>query len=159
MSESNYWSRFSQSRISRRAALRGAGIGAAGLAGAALIGCGGDDDGDATATASATRTASGTAAATATGTADAMTPVQGGTYTTYTSTFAGVDPHNSVYGGAGLVPQAYNYLVRQEVLRQDLGELGQVTDLAESVEVSDDGQTWVFKLRGDAKIAPNSQGV
>jgi peptide/nickel transport system substrate-binding protein len=45
------------------------------------------------------------------------------------------------------------------VLRQDLGELGQVTDLAESVEVTDDGQTWVFKLRSDAKIAPNSHGV
>lgn len=158
MSESNYWNRFSQNRISRRSALRGAGLGAVGLAGAALIGCGGgDEEATGTATASATGTGTGTTAPTAT--PDTMTPVQGGTYTTYTSTFAGVDPHNSVYGGAGLVPQAYNYLIRQEVLRQDLGELGQVTDLAESVEVTDDGQTWVFKLRSDAKIAPNTQGV
>ncbi|MCK9487404.1 MAG: ABC transporter substrate-binding protein [Dehalococcoidia bacterium] len=155
MSDSNYWTRIGGNRVSRRAALRGAGIGAAGIAGAALIGCGGDDNG-ATATAAP---GGGGGTATATATEDAGAARQGGSYTTQTSTFAGVDPHNSVYGGAGIVPIVYNYLIRQEVLRQDLGELGQITDLAESVEVSGDQQTWVFKLRPGVKIAPNSQGV
>lgn len=157
MSDSNYWTRLGGNRVSRRAALRGAGLGFAGIAGAALIGCGSDDDDGGTA--APTGTGGGGGTATATATEDAGTPQQGGSYTTQTSTFAGVDPHNSVYGGAGLVPQAYNYLIRQEVLRQDLGELGQVTDLAETVEVSGDQQTWVFKIRPGVKIAPNNQGV
>lgn len=158
MAESNYWTRVSRNRVSRRAALRGAGMGLAGVAGAALIGCGGDDEGgDGTATATQSGGSDGTAQPTAT--QDTGSPVQGGTYTTFTSTFAGVDPHNSVYGGAGIVPLVYNYLVRQEVLRQDLGENGQITDLAESVEVSGDQQTWVFKLRPGVKIQPNSNGV
>ena len=155
MTESNYWNRLATGRVSRRAALRGAGLGTAGIADAALIGCGGSDD----PTPAPTQAPGGGGAPTATPTPAPETIKRGGSYTTCTSTFAGVDPHNSVYGGAGLVPQVYNYLVRQEVLRQDLGELGQVTDLAESVEIADGGQTWNFKLRPDVMIAPNNQAV
>ncbi|MEX2372293.1 MAG: ABC transporter substrate-binding protein, partial [Dehalococcoidia bacterium] len=100
-----------------------------------------------------------TPAATSDATATAGEPKAGGSYTSYTSTFSGVDPHNSVYGGAGIVPLTYNYLVRQEVLRQDLGDNGQILDLAESIEISGDQQTWTFKLRPDVMIAPNSHGV
>jgi peptide/nickel transport system substrate-binding protein len=44
MTESNYWTRLSHGRLSRRSMLRGTAIGGAALAGAVLIGCGGDDD-------------------------------------------------------------------------------------------------------------------
>lgn len=45
MTDTNYWTRATHSRVSRRSMLRGAAIGSAGLAGAVLIGCG-DDEGD-----------------------------------------------------------------------------------------------------------------
>lgn len=85
-------------------------------------------------------------------------PVSGGVYRTgFTGPFAGVDPHNSVYGGSGVVPEVYNYLVRSEsVLRPDIGVL---YDLATSHDLAPDNVTWTFTLRDDAVIAPNAMGV
>jgi len=40
-----------------------------------------------------------------------------------TGVFAGVDPHNSVYNGAIIVPIVYNYLVRTSMLAPDRGVL------------------------------------
>lgn len=155
MADSNYWTRFAGTRLSRRTALRGAAVGAAGLAGAALIGCGSSDDKTPTPT-----TAPGGGGSTATAAPTATTaPEQikrGGVYRGgFTGPFAGVDPHNSVYGGSGIIRETYSYLFRKEILREDLGL---IRELATSHEVTD-GTTWIFKLRNDAKIAPNDKGV
>ena len=65
--EAEGWSRFIESRMSRRTVIRGGVLGVAGLGAAALIGCGDDDDDDdddgGTATPTATATATATAAA------------------------------------------------------------------------------------------------
>ncbi len=132
MAENTYWSRFTTGRVSRRTLMRGAGLGVAGLAGAALVGCGGDDD-----PAPATSTAAAPVAVTAA--PSAKQPKRGGTYRLgFTGTVAGIDPHNSVFGGSGGVPQVYNYLFRREVLRSDLGLK---YDLAKSHQVEKDGVT------------------
>jgi peptide/nickel transport system substrate-binding protein len=153
--ELGYWQRALRGRASRRAMLRGGALGAAGLAGAALIGCGSSNKATAT-PAAATAAATSGAAATATATAT-MAPKQGGNYRTgFTGPFAGVDPHNSVYGGSGIVPQVYSYLIRKEVFRP---EAGTINEFSTSHELQADQLTWVFKLRPDAKIAPNTGGV
>ncbi len=130
----------------------------AGLAGAALIGCGSSSNG--TATPSAAATTAGTAAAGGSATAAATStaePKTGGNYRAgFTGPFAGVDPHNSVYGGAGIVPLVYSNLFRKEVLRP---EVGLKYELAASHELQSDNVTWVFKLRNDVKIAPNGHSV
>jgi len=150
MAEGNYWGRTGAGRVSRRALMRGAGIGVAGLAGAALIGCGSKEESKPAASAT-------TAPVAVTAAPSAKQPKRGGTYRTgFTGTVAGIDAHNSVYGGSGGVPQVYNYLFRREVLR---GDLGLKYDLAKSHQVEKDGVTWTFKLRTDAKIAPNDKGV
>lgn len=150
MAETNYWDRIATGRVSRRSLVRGAGVGVAGLAGAALIGCGSKKD-----TPAATATAAAPVAVTAA--PSAKQPKRGGTFRLgFTGTIAGIDAHNSVYGGAGGVPQVYNFLFRREVLR---GDLGLKYDLAKSHQVEKDGVTWTFKLRTDAKIAPNDKGV
>ena len=151
MAESNYWGRLNSGRVSRRSLMRGAGVGAAGLAGAALIGCSSKKDEPAAAPTKATAPIAVTAAP------SAKQPKKGGTFRLgFTGTVAGIDPHNSVFGGSGGVPQVYNYLFRREVLR---GDLGLKYDLAKSHQVEKDGVTWTFKLRTDAKIAPNDKGV
>ncbi len=123
-------------RLSRRAALRALGLGAAGLAAAALVGC--SDETPEAVPAGAV-------------------PRGGGAYrASITGVFAGVDPHVSVYAGSGVVGVVYNYLLRQEVARPDIGRQ---MDLAESVEVGADALTWTFTLRPDVRIAPNEQGV
>ncbi|GMU40736.1 MAG: ABC transporter substrate-binding protein [Chloroflexota bacterium] len=123
-------------RLSRRTALRALGLGAAGLAAAALVGCS-DDVPEGAPSAGEAR--------------------GGGAYrASITGVFAGVDPHVSVYAGSGVVGVVYNYLLRQEVARPDIGRQ---MDLAESVEVGADGLTWTFRLRPDVRIAPNEQGV
>lgn len=127
-----------RSRLPRRAVLRGLAGGIVGLAAAALVGCSDDED--------EANGAAGTAA-----------PRSGGTYrASITGVFAGVDPHAAVYAGSGVVAVAYNYLLRQEVARPDIGRQ---MDLAESMELGPDGLTWTFRLRPDARIAPNDQDV
>lgn len=127
-------------RMSRRAALRALGLGAAGLAAAALVGC---SEGGAHPATGAVPADGGRGG--------------GGTYrASITGVFAGVDPHVSVYAGSGVVGVVYNYLLRQEVARPDIGRQ---MDLAEAVEVGADGLTWTFRLRPDVRVAPNDRGV
>ncbi|HXH22563.1 MAG TPA: ABC transporter substrate-binding protein [Dehalococcoidia bacterium] len=140
----SYWSRFAQGRLSRRRALTGAaglGIGAAALS---LVGCGGGGDGGGGSGGSAS-------------TQDEGTPKPGGTYTSaFTGPFAGVDPHNSVYGGSGLVPLGYNYLLRTSLLAP---QEGVIFDLAEAQELAADRVTTTFKIRQNVMINPNGTTV
>lgn len=129
------------------------GLGAAALG---LVGCGGGDDDDdddgGSSAAAATSTTAPTIAAEKVKT--------GGTYVTaFTGPFAGTDPHNSVYGGAGIIPVVYNYLLRQQATPDAAGAKGIIYDLAESHTLEADKLTYVFKLRSDVKIAPNSDNV
>lgn len=139
---------------SRRAALRGGLWGAAGLSGAFLLACGGGEKKEEQSSSSSVATVPVSAAAT---TAAGQEPKRGGEWRySGTGVFAGVDPHNSVYGGSVLVPQAYSYLARTSILAPDRGVL---PDLAMSWEQSPDKLTTIFKLRPDAMIAQNSRGV
>lgn len=74
----------------------------------------------------------------------------------FTGPFAGVDPHNSVYGGSGIVPIVYNYLVRTSLIAPDQGV---IQELALSQESAPDNLSMTFKLRPDAMIQQNSLGV
>jgi peptide/nickel transport system substrate-binding protein len=92
-----------------------------------------------------------------TGAGDEGTPKPGGTYTSaFTGPFAGVDPHNSVYGGSGLVPLGYNYLLRTSILAPSEGV---IQDLAESQELAADKTTTIFKIRANVMINPNGSTV
>ncbi len=143
---SNYWQRTAQLRLSRRRALAGAatvGIGAAALG---VVGCGGGSSNNN----SSSSSSSGS-------NASEGTPKPGGTYTVgLTGTFAGIDPHSSVYGGAGFVPLVYNYLLRTHILAP---QEGVIYDLAQSHEVAADKVTWVFKIRPGVKVNPNGTSV
>ncbi len=153
--ENNYWLR---SRLGRRRFVGGAALTGLGAASLGLVGCGGGDDDD------DDNGGGGTGAAAATSTTAPTVAVEqvkkGGTYVTaFTGPFAGTDPHNSVYGGAGIVPVVYNYLLRQQVTPDAAGAKGIIYDLAESHKLEADQLTYTFKLRADAKIAPNSDSV
>jgi len=142
--DTGYWSRITQARLSRRRALAGAASLGMGAAARSLVGCGGGGGGGETAKSGG-------------GTASEGTPKPGGTYSAaFTGPFAGVDPHNSVYGGSGIVPVVYNYLVRTSLLAPQEGIL---QDLAESQELSADKLTTVFKLRTNATINPNGSTI
>lgn len=141
--------------LSRRAALRAGLMGSAGL-GAFALACGGGDKSSSSssnATAAANLTASAGVAAT---TAPQQQVKTGGDYRVgFTGPFAGVDPHNSVYGGAGLVPYAYDYLLRTSLLAPDKGVLQELSTAQEQP----DPTVVVFKLRPDAMINENKQNV
>ncbi len=142
---SNYWHRTARLRLSRRRALAGAatvGIGAAALG---VVGCGGGSSSSSSSSSSSGANAS------------EGTPKPGGTYTNGgTGTFAGIDPHSSVYGGSALVPLVYNYLLRMHVLAP---QEGIIYDLAQSHEPAADKLTWIFKIRPGVKINPNGTSV
>jgi peptide/nickel transport system substrate-binding protein len=142
--EDNYWIRRLQTgSVNRRRFLGGAAIMGVGVAATGLVGCGGSSSGGGTPTTSAS--------------ASALTPKKGGVFNVgFTGPFAGVHPFNSVYGGSGIIPEVYNYLFRNSLLAPDQGN---VYDLATTHSVQSDNVTWVFKLRSDATIAPNTYGV
>ncbi len=158
MTNKNYWLRRAQaSRVSRRRFVGGAAVAGVGAASLGLVGCGDDDDSGKTpapggsAAAGASPSAAGSAA-------PSETPKRGGTYTNaFTGPFAGADPHNSVYGGAGIVPKVYNYLIRTYLAFAP--DRGILYDLAESHTKAADSLSFVFKIRADAKIAPNDQSI
>lgn len=150
--ETGYWERVTTQRLGRRRFVGGAAMAGVGAASLGLVGCGDDDDGGGV-SAGATSTPAPTAVAT-------PAPKKGGTYTTgATGPFAGVDPHNSVYGGAEIVPIVYNYLLRRQVAPAAADAKGVVYDLAESHKREADNLTYTFKLRGDVKIGPNKYNV
>ncbi|MGI8549267.1 MAG: ABC transporter substrate-binding protein, partial [Dehalococcoidia bacterium] len=165
MQESNYWTRLLDRRLTRRSVLRAGAVGTAAVGSASLLAaCGSSKNNKVTTTpGDASTVASGTTAAVA-GTSAAGTPLAestptklGGTYSVgFTGPFAGVDPHNSVYGGAGIVPVVYSLLVRANIFRT---EEGIIPDLAASYEIMPDKVTYNFKLRPDAMIAQNSLNV
>ncbi|MGH2602364.1 MAG: ABC transporter substrate-binding protein, partial [Dehalococcoidia bacterium] len=136
-------------RLGRRTLL---GAGAAAGGAAFLAACGGDDQDEAQSTTDVTRTA-GVAATTA---ADQQAKTGGEYRVGFTGPFAGVDPHNSVYGGSGIVPLVYNYLIRTSLVAPEKGIL---QELAVSQELAPDNVTTIFKLRPDAMIAQNNLGV
>ncbi len=142
--EDSYWARRPWTgNLGRRRFLGGAAMLGAGVAATGLVGCGNGSSGGTTPANSPT--------------AAALTPKKGGIYNVgFTGPFAGVHPFNSVYGGAGVVPEVYNYLFRNSLLAPDKGN---VYDLAMSHSVQPDNVTWVFKLRPDAVIAPNKYSV
>ncbi len=151
--QDSYWQRLASRRASRRSVLGGAAVAGAGLASLAVVGCSSTSK-------SGTKTStSSSPAASAVGSATASaTPKAGGTYTeAYTGVFAGVDPHTSVYGGSGIIPLVYNYLIRDEIAIHP--EKGIIEDLAESHTLQSDKLTWVFKIRPNVMIAANSQGI
>ena len=152
----NYWlRRLETGRVNRRRFVGGTAVAGVGAAGLALVGCGGDDSSGSNSNSTSAAGGASPGAGQATATAS---PKTGGTYTTaFTGPFAGADPHNSVYGGAGIVPIVYNYLFRN--LLAIAPERGIIYDLAQSHEIQADKTTIVFKLRPDVKITPNSQNI
>ena len=101
---SNYWSRVTATRVSRRRALQAAGVAGAAGAGMWLVGCGGDDKkSGATATSGAAATVSSAGA-----------PKVGGTYHAASNLdFATFDPHLSVGGSQTYFPRLYNALINR----------------------------------------------
>lgn len=151
MGTDNYWLRATSSRVNRRRFLGGAAFTGVGAASMALVGCGGGSSSSNLAV-NATSTPSPTQAP--------QNVKKGGTYTSgSTAAFAGVDPHNSVSGGTGIIPMVYNYLFRTEVSPDAAAAKGIQYDLAASYKLESDNITYTFQLRNDVKIAPNKNGV
>lgn len=150
MTKDNYWLRATSGRVNRRKFVGGAAFAGLGAASMALVGCGGGNSGSKLAV-----------NATSTPSAQPTLPAKpGGTYNTaFTGPFAGVDPHNSVYGGAGILPMVYNYLFRMEVAPDAAAAKGIQYDLASSYKLEADNITYTFKLRNDVKVAANKNGV
>jgi peptide/nickel transport system substrate-binding protein len=131
--------RLQRARISRRRALAGASAGVVGLALAAACG---EDDGTSEPSGGETP-------------ADEGTPVAGGTYrNAITGDWGTIDPLESVAFGPGILAKVYNFLVYRSTLKPDFVAM----DLASEFEQPDDS-TYVFTLRTDRMIAPNSLGV
>lgn len=163
----SYWTRLTERRLSRRAALRAGATSFASLGAASILAaCGGKSNNKAAPTnapgvASSVATAApagsgGTAAAGATPTLGQPGKTGGTVAFGFTGPFNGVDPHSSVYGGSGIVPVVYPLLIRTNI---QAPEWGIIPDLAQSYEVLPDKLTYVFKLRPDMMIAQNSLGV
>jgi peptide/nickel transport system substrate-binding protein len=155
LEQKDQWARLAARGLGRRRFV-GAGVTLAGVAALAAACGGGSKENKGVSNAGG-----GGAAPTRTGavatTAPDQQPKSGGDYRTgFTGPFAGVDPHNSVYGGAGIVPVVYDLLIRQSLLAPDKGIVQQ---LAVSQERAPDNVTWIFKLRPDAMIQENKLGV
>lgn len=149
VSQSSYWQ-----RTARRAFNRRRFVGTVAVAGSAawLAACGGDGD-DSSSGSQSINEQRGSAPTAAAG----QEPKAGGELRQgFTGPFAGVDPHNSVYGGAGIVAIVYSYLIRKSLLSP---ERGIVQELATSQEQSPDGLSTVFKIRPNVMIAQNNLGV
>ncbi|TAK74007.1 MAG: ABC transporter substrate-binding protein [Dehalococcoidia bacterium] len=146
----NYWTSPAAHRVSRRDALRGAAIGVAGLAGAALIGCGGGEKSEGKPTASGT----GAAPTAATSAPAAAQPRSGGRLARAQAgdpvTF---DQHGQSTTYVNLVSSPmFNTLVQFDPKDGDEKSTGILPDLADSWQITPDGQTYVFKLKQGVKF-------
>lgn len=145
MEESNYWTRWTRRRISRRRLLVGGATVGVGAAGLALGACGGDGDGD----------GGEPTAVTAETPAPAGQPVRGGRYRwAITGDWGTIDPVTSVSFGPELFSRMYNTLIEQSRRKPDFFFF----DLAEKLEQPDDA-TYVYTIRPGVKIAPNDLGI
>lgn len=116
------------------------GAGAAGLAVAAACGGGG---GDGNKTPSADKTPS------------SGTPKVGGTYrSAITGDWGSINPLTSVAFGPGILAKVYNALL----FRSPIDPTVEYFDLAETIEQPDE-VTYVFTIRPNVMIAPNSLGI
>ena len=127
-------------RVTRRAFLRGSALGGVGLATAAVIGCGDDDDDEVAAPATTPAPAAATPTAAAT-----PEPAK-----EITIRWAGSNPiptmsPNSTAASESEFHSIYDGLTRQ--VPQPGGGAEIEPGLAESWESTDNGATWVFKLR------------
>ena len=151
MNQNSYWTKVLDHRVSRRTMLRGAGITGIGLAGAALIGCGDDDDDDDDDGGGGGGGGGGT-------TPSASQPdsgvKRGGTLRVSNS---GDPPTLDTYANNSFLTKrvaafAYNRLFKlgtgEDILS---GSALPVPDIAEGAE-TDDGQTWVVKLKPGVKF-------
>jgi len=139
----NYWTR----RLGRRSVVRGAALGGLGLAGAALIGCGSDDD---SATAAPTTPGGGATATTApsNGGTPAEMVKRGGTLRMHIAAEPpNFDMHaNSTYAVNNAISPVFNMLVQFDPAIEDESIDTIIPDLAESWEVTNEGQTYAFSL-------------
>ncbi len=161
--QSSYWQRYWRRRLSRRGLLRGAAIGTAGLAAAAVVGCGDDEEGAAPTTPAATTPGATTPGATATATATATpAPVQGGirkASATRGPPTLDPDKTNSYLTRIANTGRVYSKLYSQVGVPFTEPERYPPTvfagDAAESLpEITDDGLTYIIKLRNNVKYHP-----
>ncbi|HEY8768315.1 MAG TPA: ABC transporter substrate-binding protein [Dehalococcoidia bacterium] len=136
MADTNYWSRLTNRRISRRTLLGASATTALGGAAAMIVGCGGSSNSSSSGTATGTRAPVGS-------------PVAGGSITEGRAvTVLGIDPHIDLTG-LDIDTQVYPYLYGWiPGLEEPI-----FNNLAESVERPDD-VTFIFHLRHGVKNAP-----
>ncbi len=151
MERKSYWTRGQHWTTSRRSLLRNAAIGGLGLGAAALVGCGDDEDGEETVAA----TAPPPTGATEPASTDPFAHVKrGGIYQT---SQAGDPPTLDPYGNLSFLTKGFSAYVYSRLYkigaRADINPNSALPepDLAESAE-SDDGQTWIVKLRPGARF-------
>ena len=146
--DSNYWRRFTESRIGRRRML--ATLGTTTAAAAFLAACGGDDDDD-----SGGGGTGGTGAASSgllTTPKDQTSTAKRGGANNVAANLATSTYEQTVNGsgsGGFLMPNVYSTLMRQKLGTYDKPPQGETEpEFAQSYEVSDGGLTVTFKLRG-----------
>ncbi len=178
--DGGYWQRLANRGLSRRGLLRGSAMAGAGLAGAALIGCGSSGSSTGTPAATQAASGSGGSAATAASAgAQAAASGDNGSHVPSNPADPALAPdYASIYGGTpksggtlhlvlGSDPGNYNPIrdagypglevaggVLSNLVRANWRIRGDVTyegDLAQAMPEQPDQQTYVFKLRPNAK--------
>jgi peptide/nickel transport system substrate-binding protein len=145
MANASFWNKYTTRRVSRRRALQMAAITGASAGAIALVGCGDDDNGG-----------NGTPGTGETPGGNGETAITGGTFRGTVSLVLGKDPHKAAtFLTHALASYSYSRLMR---FNTQLGELPQsewytpVPEVASSVEVTDDGLTYIFTLRDDVRF-------
>jgi len=148
---SNYWNKTLEARVGRRRLLATSGAGALGAA--FLAACGGDDDSSGSGGGSGDSGSSGLL----TKVEDTSSKAKnGGTWVNplTSENFLNMDPYGVAVGSAQ-APWVYSRLVRYKAAKYPELVQGDVeSDGAESWEMSPDGLTFTFKLRGNLKLDP-----